>query len=324
MTFLPPQWLSNPHVQTIAASLPFWAQPIPSERLLIPVAAGRLHAYASWHASERPQDTVVLVHGVGGSHESRYLIRAATYLFRSGMHVVRLDMRGAGDSIPDVAELYHAGLTEDIAVTLGTLAKDPRVSRLSVVGFSLGGNTTLKLAGEWGDAPPPYVSGVVAISPPLDLNEASRGLERRRSYVYRHYVLRKLIEQGVTFRKVYPQRAGYDAKDVRRLRSIRDYDSKVVVPMHGFDSVEDYYQRASSGPYLPKIAIPTLLLYAEDDPMVPVSSMRPWMRTASTAVNLSITDRGGHVAWLGGMNEHGFVSTWPMSETRRFLTRLRD
>lgn len=320
--FSPPRWFANPHVQTIASSLPLWAAPVASELRYVPIAAGRLHAHASWHPGGAAAHTVVLVHGVGGSHASRYLVRAATHLFRAGHHVVRLDLRGAGASIPDVRELYHAGLTEDIAVTLADLAGDPRVAGLSVVGYSLGGNTSLKLAGEWGESPPPYVRAVVAISPPLDLDEASRGLERRRSYVYRQYVLRKLIEQGVSFARHHPERARYDVRAVRRARSLREYDRTVVVPMHGFASVEDYYARSSSGPFLPRITVPTLLVYAEDDPMVPASSMRPWLRGASSAVRLAISDRGGHVAWLGGMSQAGFVATWPMGEAERFLRSL--
>src|SRR4029079_13437614 len=111
-----------------------------------------LHACAWWLGRRAP--AVVILHGIAGSKDSHCCMRAAVAFHRSGYHVVRLDMRGAGDSVVDAPSLYHAGLTDDLDRAVRHLADDPRVSGVIVLGFSGGGSQALKLAGEWGDEPP--------------------------------------------------------------------------------------------------------------------------------------------------------------------------
>lgn len=296
------------------------------QRLRIPVpasnggAAGALHGYAFWHAGKDPRPVVVLVHGVGGSSESRYVVRAAVSLYRAGWHVVRLDLRGAGESIADAPTLYHAGLTEDPRLALEHLAKDPRVSGVALVGFSLGGHVLLCLAGELAEgAAESSLRAVVSISAPVDLTRVTRAIERRRSLPYHQYVLRKLIQQGRAFARTHPTRAKFDASVLRRLRSIRAYDAHVIAPMHGFASAEDYYQRASAGPLLKDIRVPTLIVHAEDDPMVPAEDVHTWLASASSSVEHVVTTRGGHVGWFAALDEASWIDTWAMKETIAFL-----
>src|SRR4029077_2015573 len=94
---------------------------------------------------------------------------------------------------------------------------------------------------------------------------------------YHMYVLQKLVRQATAFARMHPQRARYRVRSLLRLRTIRAYDSLVIAPMHGFGSAEDYYERASAGPFLGRIRIPTLLVHADDDPMVPPTTLRPWL-----------------------------------------------
>ena len=325
--FAVPRWLASAHLQTLGASLPFFApprsfRPAGDETLRIPLPrGGALHAHAWWHDGPGPRPAVVVVHGVGGSSESRYVIRAAVALHRAGWHVLRLDLRGAGDSMGDVRELYHAGLTEDPRATLDYLAEDPRVSSVGLVGFSLGGHVLLRLAGEMGAEVPPALKAVVAISAPLDLSEVTRAIERRRSYPYHSYILRKLVSQGKAFARLHPERAGYDVRALGKVRSIRAYDGLVVAPMHGFASAEDYYMRASAGPLVARIKVPTLLAHAEDDPMVPAESVRRSLAASNGAVEEAWTARGGHVGWFGGMDEHSWVNTWAVTQAIGFLGR---
>jgi predicted alpha/beta-fold hydrolase len=322
--FRPLRFLGNAHVQTIGASLPFFARAangMGAEAVRIPLPqGGALHASAHWHA-HGDRTAVVLVHGVGGSIEATYMRRAAIAFFRAGFHVLRVNLRGAGESIPDAPLLYHAGLTEDPSVALGFAARRPRVSDVALVGFSLGGNVSLRLAWTWGASPPRYVRGVASISAPLDLVETSRALERLRALPYRAYVLRKLIGQGREFARVHPDRANYDPASLLRLRSIRAYDEAVVAPMHGFSDAHDYYVNTSSGPGLADVTVPTLVIHAEDDPMVPEDSVRKWLRDAAPAVETAWSRRGGHVGWFAGVGEEAWVNTWAVSRVVDFLRR---
>jgi predicted alpha/beta-fold hydrolase len=328
--FTAPLWLRSSHLQTLGAALPLWAPPAafrPSvaESLRVPIPggadAGVLHAHAFWQAGPAKRPVAILVHGVGGSSESRYVLRAAVSLYRVGWHVVRLDLRGAGASIPDAPSLYHAGLTEDPRAALAHFAKDPRVSGVALVGFSLGGHVLLRLAGELAADVDPMLRGVVSISAPVDLTRVTAHMERKRSFFYHAYVLKNLVRQGRDYARAHPDRARYDGGALWRTRSVREYDTRVIAPMHGFASAEEYYVRASAGPLLSRIKVPTLLVHAEDDPMVPGDSVRPWLRDAPAALEQAWSLRGGHVGWFAAMDEPSWVDTWAMVRTIAFLRK---
>lgn len=327
--FTAPRWLASTHLQTLGATLPLWApprsfRPERDEMLRIPLpAGGALHARAWWqHVTSRRAGAVILVHGVGGSSHSRYVVRAAVALHRAGWHVVRLDLRGAGDSIADAPALYHAGLTEDLRVAIEQVGAREHVDGVALVGFSLGGHVVLRFAGELGDSDPGALRALVAISAPLDLVQVTRAIERLRSLPYHRYVLRRLVRQGIVFAQTHPKRAHYDPTALHRVRSIRAYDGQVIAPMHGFASAEDYYVRASAGPLVTQIRLPTLFVHAEDDPMVPAATVRDWLGAAPPAMEQAWTQRGGHVGWFAGLSESSWVNTWAMNQTRAFLTRF--
>jgi predicted alpha/beta-fold hydrolase len=317
--FLAPPWLSNPHLQTLSPALPFWApprafRPVDEEvlRFALPWQEGGALDARAWWASHSPRRAVVLIHGVAGSIDSRYLVRAAVAVHRAGMHAIRLNLRGAGDSVAHAPHLYHAGLTEDPRVAIEALAAHARVDGVVLVGFSLGGNVALKLAGEWGTTPHPAARAVVAVSAPLDLVQTSRSIERVRSTPYRRHILRGLVRQARAFAAHHPHRAPYQPHALRRLRTVREFDEAVIVPMHDFASADDYYRRASSGWHLSRITVPTLLLHADDDPLVPSETLHPWLSEASNAVTIERSARGGHLGWLSGLSESAWIDNWAM------------
>ncbi len=327
-SFAAPAWLRNTHLQTLGAAIPLWAPPrsfrpggVEGLRLALPTG-GALHAHAWWHRGDRGRPAAILVHGVGGSSASRYVVRAAVSLHRAGWHVVRLDLRGAGASIPDAPQLYHAGLTEDLRVAVGEIASRPQVNGVALVGFSLGGSVVLRYAGEMGDSGHTALRAAVAISAPLDLVQVTRAIERFRSLPYHLYVLRNLLRQARAFVQAHPARAHYEAASLGKLRSVRAYDGHVIAPMHGFASAEDYYTRVSAGPLVERIRLPTLLVHAEDDPMVPADTVRAWLRGAPAALEQVWTQRGGHVGWFAGLDEASWVDTWAMDRAQEFLRRV--
>jgi predicted alpha/beta-fold hydrolase len=330
-SFVAPLWLRSTHLQTLGAAIPLWApprsfRPGEVERLRFPLPlGGALHASVWWQRRERPGPAAILVHGVGGSSESRYVVRAAVSLHRAGWNVVRLDLRGAGRSIPDAPQLYHAGLTEDLRVAVEQVASRPQVDGVALVGFSLGGSVVLRHAGELGDSAARGAGALraaVAISAPLDLVQVTRAIERLRSLPYHLYVLRNLLAQARAFARAHPARAHYEATALGKLRSVRAYDGQVIAPMHGFASAEDYYARASAGPLVERIRLPTLLVHADDDPMVPADTVRAWLHNAPAALEQVWTQRGGHVGWFAGLDEASWVDTWAMDRAQAFLRRV--
>jgi predicted alpha/beta-fold hydrolase len=312
--------LRNAHVQTLGAALPiFTGSSVEPEAMRVDLpSGGALRAKALWHAGG-DRTAVVILHGVGGSAESNYMRRAAIALHRAGFHAVRVNLQGAGDSVADATHLYHAGLIEDPIAAIDEVAQREGVRDVALLGFSLGGNVALKLAAAWRGSPPRHVRAVAAISAPLDLVETSRALERWRTLPYRRYVVRGLVAQGRAFANEHPHRARYDVAKLARITTIRAYDELVIAPMHDFSDAHDYYVRASSGPGLADVEIPTLLVHAEDDPMVPASTVRPWLRDASRAVRAEWTDRGGHVGWFSSMAEEAWQDTWAMRRVIEFF-----
>jgi len=334
--FLAPRWLRNAHLQTFGAAAPLFSPPrshvdLVAEELRLPLAPAarsephhRLHAQAWWATANgvvarRP--LVVLVHGIGGSSASKYVVRSGVAMHRAGLHVVRLDLRGAGASIPDAPSLYHAGLSADLQVVTDHLAADPRADGIVLLGFSGGRSLALKLAGELGERAPASLRAVVSVSAPLDYTNVSAWMDALRRLPYRFHVLRGLAKGAREFARQHPDRAHYRPRDVKRLSSFRHYDSTVIVPMHGFADVDAYYAAASPGPWLKTIRVPTLLLHADDDPMVPCFTVRPWLASASTSVEAALTPNGGHLGWVSGFDEASWIDSW---STKRALAFIRE
>lgn len=327
-----PRWLRSAHVQTIGAAVPIHvpARPagdVETELLRVPVEGGFVHAHAWWAGGQAaskvvsPRVAVVLVHGIAGSADSHCCMRAAAAFHRAGYHAVRMNMRGAGTSVEDAPALYHAGLTSDLDALVRKLGKDPRVSGVAILGFSGGGSIALKLAGEWGDLAPRAVLGVASVSAPLDYVRVAARMDGWTCLPYRFHVLRGLLDRARAFAAAHPDKARYSEQDLVRIRRFRAFDREIIGPMYGFRDVDDYYQTASSGPWLRNVRVPTLLLHAEDDPLVPGDTIRPWAASAARAVRFELTAHGGHIGWLGGLDEASWVTGW---SARRVLGFFAD
>jgi predicted alpha/beta-fold hydrolase len=320
--FAAPRLLRNKHLQTLGAALPLWTWGEPEHQALrfdLPTG-GALRARATWHRGAE-RTAVVMVHGIAGSTESNYMRRAALAIHRAGYHVVRVNVRGAGDSVPEAPSLHHAGLIEDPATAIDAVRGMEGVRDVVLFGFSLGGNVALKLAAAWKNSPPRGVRCVVSVSAPMDLVETNRELERFRAFPYRRYVVRGLVAQGLAYAQEHPDRARYDATRLPQIRTIKEYDDLVIAPMHDFSDAHDYYVRASCGPGLADVAIPCLVVHADDDPMVPAATVRPWLRDASSAITTAWSRCGGHVGWFAGMHEDAWLQTWAVDRALAFIAR---
>jgi uncharacterized protein len=268
-----------------------------------------------------PRPTVVLLHGVGGSEASLYVRRAETTFLDAGYHVLCLNQRGAGDGANRASSLYHAGLTTDLEHVLRILGRERAHAGLYVLGFSGGGNVALRLAAEWGKAIPRGVRAVAGVSSPLDLTRAAANLERWQATPYRLHVLRGLIRGGRTFLLRQESRASYTWSDLLAVRSLRDFDARITVPMHGFASVNDYYEQAGAGPLLGDVELPSLVVHAEDDPMVPADSIWPTLRGASKHVQVEVLPRGGHLGFVSEFSRDGLTRTEALSRVLQFFAK---
>lgn len=248
----------------------------------------RLHGKLRVPAGAR--ELVILVHGLGGSSAGRYMTRAARVADAMGLANLRLGLRGADPG--GSGDLYHAGLSSDLAAVVASPAW-AGMAHLYVLGFSLGGHMALKLAAETDNA---RLRAVAAVSSPLDLERTVAAFDRPGRWLYRRYLLAglcDLYEQVARDRELPVPPA-----QVRRARTLREFDRLTVVPRFGFASPEDYYRRAAVGPRLGALKVPALLVVAEDDPMVDAEGIRPALAAVShEGLEVRWCRRGGHVSF---------------------------
>ena len=317
--FRPHPLLPGGHAQTLAA----WAWPgrvrpdetRGDETRLFEVETGvRLLARCRWHGDRSARATVVLVHGLGGSADAPYVLGAARLAYRAGANVVRLNQRNCGGTEHLTPTLYHSGMSGDLAAVVQELATRDGLARILVAGFSMGGNLALKMAGEMGEAPPRALLGVCAVSPALDLAETVRNLERPSNYPYEKTFALGLRRLVVRKKELFPDR--YDTRDLARTRTVRDFDELYTAPYGGFADADDYYARASAIRRVQKIRVPTLVIHAHDDPLVPFAPLRSPKLRDNPYVTLVAPPRGGHVAFVSALREERF---WAESSLASFL-----
>lgn len=250
----------------------------------------------------RGPELVVLVHGLGGEADSGYVIRAARYFETRGYSTLRMSLRGADRSGED---FYHAGLTADLRAALSS----PEVEsfeRVVVVGFSMGGHISLRLAAE-GDHP---ASAVAAICAPLDLGASGAVIDRPRSLPYRRHLLRGLKEMYREVARRRPAAFALGERDIAAIRTLRGWDAQTIVPRFGFDDVDDYYHSCSAGPLLGAVDLPTLYLTTDADPMVTAETLVHHLARRSRHVEVRWLPRGGHVAFSSGDRVYDQLLGW--------------
>ncbi len=292
------------HVQTATAAFPLapgLARGVRTEAVEIPLddAEGALVAVAEWQPRAAP--VIVVIHGVAGSSDDGYVVRAARALGRRGWHVLRLNQRGSGRGVGRAARLYHAGLGTDVAVVRRFLEARADVTTVGVLGFSLGGHVALSHAADTGREAG-KLRAVASVSAPVDLAETLRRFDRDRrtaAAFYERLMVRSLVAAARALH-ARQRAAGVDMPfspaELDRIVDIRTFDDVVTCRCHGFSGIPDYHARAAVGPRLPLIEVPTLVLHAEDDPIVPVAGLRRADR--SRAVDVVIVPRGGHVGFV--------------------------
>lgn len=308
-------WSGHPH--TISAFLTGPRRPLsayPSRRYEIPTSDGTGDKLvARWY---RPRQVsldaapdcplVVLLHGLGGHAESGYVQKSALYLLEHGRDVLLFNFRGAGESDPLCRKQNHPGRTEDLHDLFRWLPENstPNVMACGslAVGFSLGGNILLKFLAEKIDTL--NLTAAMTVSAPLDLAATSRRLGRLRNLPYRAYLLHKMRKRVL---KEEEGRLSAETRSrVRWTTSIWEFDKGFTAPRNGFDSVEAYYAENSAVPSLPKINVPSVLLYAFDDPFIPSDVYRSFDWQVNPRLFPLLVQRGGHVGFV----EHGRELAW--------------
>lgn len=248
---------------------------------------------------ERPGgDALVLVHGMVGSSSSSYMLGTAHKALARGHLVARLNIRNCGGTEELTSTAYNGGLTDDVAAAARALAEEPGIERVHLIGFSLGGNMVLKLAAEWGSSPPPWLRSIATVSPCVDFAGAARALN---TGLLPRFLQRQFVrELKILVRKRHELGGGsFSLEALDRVRTVREFDDAFTAPLSGYADADDYYARASVGPRLDQVHVPTLMVAARDDPLVPFESFERHGLEAHRGITLLAPEHGGHVGFVG-------------------------
>jgi hypothetical protein len=248
--------------------------------------------------SQRPDGhpiaEVVMVHGLEGSSESGYARSLAHELLHAGWAAHRFNMRScAGTEHLSGRGLYHSGQTSDLLAVVRQIKSD---APIFLVGFSLGGNVVLKLAGELGARAPELITGLVAVSTPIDLAACARRLSHPSNFIYARRFLNRLKHRIRLKSQSAP--GLFALKHLDAVKSVYEFDDKFTAPAFGFGTADNYYATQSSNQFLDRIQVPALVVHAKDDPLVPFVMYSHPAFERNPHLQLLAVEHGGHVGFI--------------------------
>lgn len=291
-----PVWLPGGHAQTIYGALFAPRSRIEYRRTEWDTPDGDF-IELDWVDGPAQAPLVMLFHGLEGSSQSHYATSLMREVGARSWRGVVLHFRGCGGRPNRLPRAYHSGDFREIHWILERLAAQMGVAPRFAVGVSLGGNALLKWLASEGTAATRLLQAAGVVSAPVDLQVAGHGLGRGFNRLYTWYFLRSLKPKSLEKLARYP--GLYDGRKVVRARNLHQFDDVVTAPLHGFASADDYWSRASSKSDLHRIAVPTLLIHARNDPFLP-GPFLPGSDEVSPHVSLEYPDTGGHAAFVSG------------------------
>ncbi len=299
--YVPHPLLAHTYAQTFVGALP---RSIPArleatgvERVFDTVDGNRVLSSCHWQEERHERPTLLLVHGLVGDWTSPYVLGTADKAFARGFNAVRINVRNCGGTEELAPGAYHGGMTDDLRAIGEELAERDGLTRIYVCGFSLGGNMALKLAGELGDDTPEWLRGVATMSPCIDFASSADCLDANLFNRMCQHRFVKGLKRIVRRRKELHQ-PEISLDGIESIRTVRDFDDRYTAPLAGFRNADDYYERASALPWIPRICVPVLIAAARDDSLVPFESFEREEVTGNPRVTLIAPDRGGHTAFI--------------------------
>lgn len=309
---------SNSHVQTIFPTLLRKNPSLRPRRARLETDDGDF-LDIDWHfsATDGVTKLAIVSHGLEGHSRKKYPLGMANCLTKNGWDVVCLNFRGCSGESNRLPRLYHSGVTDDLHRVLQHCLATERYHDAVLVGFSMGGNQTLKYLGENRDILAPQLRAAVVFSVPCMLADSVEKMDGWQNGIYMRYFLRSLTKKMRLKAEMFP--GLFDMTGIEKIKTFGPFDDRYTAPLHGFRDAADYYQRCSSRQFLPTIQIPCLMVQSVDDPFLSASCFPIAEAEANPYLSLEITEFGGHVGFWGGWrNEH----YWSEIRTVEFLQLL--
>jgi len=312
-------------VQTIASFLLPRKIHLPqAEERLVEVASGvKVRCWCYWQpgAARSKALTAIVVHGLEGSSDSQYMTGVARNALAAGMNVVLMNQRNCGGTEHFAPTLYNSSLSGDVAAVARYVIENDGVSSFALIGFSMGGNLVLKLAGEWGSSGPREFRAVAAVCPAMDLAASADALHEPANRIYEWYFLLQLFRRTRRKARLFPR--NFDAGRLRGVTSLRSFDDRVTAYYCGFSGADDYYARAAAANVVDRIAVPALIVHAANDPFIRIRQETVRRIQGNPNITYIETADGGHCAFLGERNGAD-DGRWAERAVVEFVGRVAD
>jgi hypothetical protein len=259
------------------------------------------------------EKVVIISHGLEGNSGRGYVKGMAKIFFENGFDVLAWNYRGCGGEMNKALRFYHSGATDDLN-TVSHHVVNKGYQSVFLIGFSLGGNLTLKFAGE--RKLDPRIKGVVTFSVPLDLYSSSLELAKPSNWIYSRRFLKslkkKIVEKGKAMQ-------GLNLDALKHVKSLRNFDDIYTGPLHGFNDAIDYYTKSSAISFLENIQTPTLIVNAKNDPFLSKDCFPEKVNNAY--VQFETTEQGGHVGFAS-FNGKGLY--WTEQRALDFIQKIQQ
>jgi len=304
----PPRILFNKHLETIYPALfrkVIINRQFRRERITTPDGD---FLDLDWLDSPKTDNLVIISHGLEGNSERPYVKGMAKVFFNAGYNVIAWNYRGCSEEMNCKLRFYHSGATDDLDIVVKHAAG--KFESIFLVGFSLGGNITLKYLGEKGrDAG--VVKGAAVFSVPLNLQTSCEKISKPENFIYSHRFLRSLKSKVIEKSKVM---RGIDITGIGSINDLKNFDDRYTAPLHGFRDAIHYYQSCSSLYFLKDIAVPTLIVNAKNDPFLSEDCYPGNINNPS--VTFESPKHGGHVGFAM-FNQNGLY--WSELRALQFI-----
>ena len=307
-TYQPPLRFRNMHINTLYPALLRTVKDIDYQRIRLNLP-DKDFLDLDWSFAQNVADTdklVVCVHGLEGHARRPYMAGMMKRFNQEGFDAVGINLRGCSGEHNHKLACYHSGFTDDLACFIDEIVAAERYKKIVIVGFSVGGNIVLKYAGEKSHNLPKAVQKIIAFSVPCDLEAGSIELEKKHNRFYQWQFLVTLKQKARAKFKRFPDT--FNLKQTLKAKYFRQFDDHFTAPINGFLDASDYWTKASSLLYLPKIVVPTLLVNAADDSFLSPTCFPIDLAKSSDIFHLEIPKFGGHLGFMS-LDTEGFLWT---------------
>ena len=316
--FIPPFWLPNGHFQSIYPALFRKINHIFYKRERI-VTPDNDFLDLDWSFSNKQSGEinklVILSHGLEGNSTRQYILGMVSLLNQNGYDCLAWNYRSCSGEMNSTSKFYHSGATYDLKLVVAR-ALEKGYTEIDLMGFSLGGNLTLKYLGETGGNLDARIKKAVVFSVPMDLKACSLSIIKPENRIYMYRFLRTLKPKIEQKSRIFPNTI--NVKDYRHVKTLYDFDHIFTAPLHGFEGADHYYQQCSSMHFVENISIPTLIVHALNDPIVPYASLPLDLVSSLPNVGFEITKHGGHCGFRPSFLSNG--NYWSEHRALEFIS----